>query len=114
MALSFLNVIVLSGYVELPDGKVVSGAEWGNMLLWDGGLIRVEISMKGKKSCHQVGPPLTLLQFAMQVLFSTYSRLFSDVIKYCYPHQRESLSLLTVILAILCCSMLTYFIAAQY
>ena len=31
----------IEGYVELPDGKVLSGAEWGNMLLWDGGLIKV-------------------------------------------------------------------------
>lgn len=38
--------------MELPDGKVLSGTEWGNMLLWDGGLIKVEISRKGKKSCH--------------------------------------------------------------
>ena len=38
--------------MELPDGKVLSGSEWGNMLLWDGGLIKVEISKKGKKSCH--------------------------------------------------------------
>lgn len=43
----------ISGFVELPDGKVLSGSEWGNMLLWDGGLIKVEISRKGKKTCHQ-------------------------------------------------------------
>ncbi|XP_067931339.1 cilia- and flagella-associated protein 44-like [Watersipora subatra] len=45
----------IEGYVELPDGKVLSGCENGNMLLWDGGLIKVEISRKGKKPCHQ-GP----------------------------------------------------------
>ena len=38
----------IEGYVELPDGKVLSGCEWGNLLLWDGGLIKVEISRKGK------------------------------------------------------------------
>ena len=43
----------ISGYMELPDGKVLSGTEWGNMLLWDGGLIKVEISKK-KKPCHSV------------------------------------------------------------
>ncbi|XP_059823753.1 cilia- and flagella-associated protein 44 isoform X3 [Hypanus sabinus] len=41
------------GYVELPDGKVISGCEWGNMLLWDGGLIKVELRRKGGKPCHQ-------------------------------------------------------------
>lgn len=46
------NVTILTGFVELPDGKVLSGSEWGNMLLWDGGLIKVEISKKGKKPCH--------------------------------------------------------------
>lgn len=45
----------IEGYVELPDGKVLSGAEWGNMLLWEGGLIKVEITRKQKKSCH-TGP----------------------------------------------------------
>ncbi|KAK3107710.1 hypothetical protein FSP39_020546 [Pinctada imbricata] len=42
----------IEGYVELPDGKVLSGTESGNMLLWDGGLIKVEIGRKGRKSCH--------------------------------------------------------------
>ncbi|XP_022090775.1 cilia- and flagella-associated protein 44-like isoform X2 [Acanthaster planci] len=42
----------IHGYVELPDGKVLSGAEWGNMLLWEGGLIKVQISRKNKKPCH--------------------------------------------------------------
>ena len=42
----------IEGYVELPDGKVLSGCEWGNLLVWDGGLIKVEISRKGKKPCH--------------------------------------------------------------
>lgn len=43
----------IEGYVELPDGKVLSGTETGNMLLWEGGLIKVEIGRKGKKLCHQ-------------------------------------------------------------
>ncbi|XP_069115004.1 cilia- and flagella-associated protein 44-like isoform X2 [Argopecten irradians] len=42
----------IEGYVELPDGKVLSGCEWGNMLLWEGGLIKVEICCKGRKACH--------------------------------------------------------------
>nr|XP_033799273.1 cilia- and flagella-associated protein 44 isoform X2 [Geotrypetes seraphini] len=42
----------IEGYVELPDGKVISGSEWGNMLLWEGGLIKVEICRKGKRVCH--------------------------------------------------------------
>ncbi|XP_063718325.1 cilia- and flagella-associated protein 44-like isoform X2 [Symsagittifera roscoffensis] len=51
----------IEGYVELPDGKVLSGCESGNMLLWDGGLIKVQIGRKGKKPCH-LGP---IQQFIM-------------------------------------------------
>jgi len=43
----------IDGYRELPSGKVISGSEWGNMLLWDGGLCKVEISRRNKKKCHQ-------------------------------------------------------------
>jgi len=43
----------IDGYKELPSGKVVSGCEWGNMLLWDGGLCKVEISRRNKRKCHQ-------------------------------------------------------------
>ena len=42
----------IEGYAELPDGKVLSGSEWGNMLLWDGGLIQTEICRKRNKACH--------------------------------------------------------------
>lgn len=42
----------IEGYVELPDGKVLSGSEWGNLLLWEGELIKVEIGRKDKKPCH--------------------------------------------------------------
>ncbi|XP_026153925.1 cilia- and flagella-associated protein 44 isoform X2 [Mastacembelus armatus] len=42
----------IEGYVELPDGKVVSGSDWGNLLLWDGNSIKVEICRKEGRSCH--------------------------------------------------------------
>ena len=45
----------IHGYVELPDGKVLSGSEWGNLLLWEGGFIKCELARKGRKPCH-VGP----------------------------------------------------------
>lgn len=32
--------------------QVVSGSEWGNMLLWEGGLIKVELCRKGGRTCH--------------------------------------------------------------
>ncbi|OAF67801.1 WD repeat-containing protein 52, partial [Intoshia linei] len=42
----------IDGYIELPDGKVLSGSEWGNMILWDGSLIKVEICRNDNKFCH--------------------------------------------------------------
>jgi len=42
----------IDGYKELPSGKVLSGCEWGNLLLWDGGICKVEISRRNKKKCH--------------------------------------------------------------
>ncbi|KAM7351532.1 cilia- and flagella-associated protein 44 isoform 2-T2 [Cochliomyia hominivorax] len=36
----------------LPDENVISGCEWGNMLLWEGGLIKFEICRKGRRKCH--------------------------------------------------------------
>ncbi|PNF37199.1 hypothetical protein B7P43_G00471 [Cryptotermes secundus] len=49
------------GFLTLPDGKVISGCEWGNMLLWEGGLIKVEVSRKKKKHCHAA--PITQFEF---------------------------------------------------
>lgn len=45
----------------LSGCQVVSGSEWGNMLLWDGGLIKVEICRKGGRTCHAG----TIQQFAL-------------------------------------------------
>ncbi|KAK6640272.1 hypothetical protein RUM44_011958 [Polyplax serrata] len=45
------------GFLALPDEKVVSGCEWGNILVWDGGLIRVEVFRRGKAFCHDA--PIT-------------------------------------------------------
>ncbi|XP_040053049.2 cilia- and flagella-associated protein 44 [Gasterosteus aculeatus] len=42
----------IEGFVELPDGKVVSGSDWGNLLLWDGNGIKVEICRREGRSCH--------------------------------------------------------------
>lgn len=42
----------ISAYLELNDGKVLSGSESGNLLLWDGGLVKVELQCEGKP-CHE-------------------------------------------------------------
>ena len=45
----------ISTFVELPDGKVLSGTETGEMLMWDGGLIKVVLTRKDGAPCH-AGP----------------------------------------------------------
>ncbi|XP_022239750.1 cilia- and flagella-associated protein 44-like [Limulus polyphemus] len=42
----------IHGYIELPDGKVISGSESGLLLLWDGALIKAQIRQKNGKPCH--------------------------------------------------------------
>ncbi|KAI9333809.1 hypothetical protein BDR26DRAFT_805717, partial [Obelidium mucronatum] len=42
----------ICSFIQLPDGKVLSSTETGNLLLWDGGMIKCEIAQKGKKPCH--------------------------------------------------------------
>ncbi|KAF8567675.1 Cilia- and flagella-associated protein 44 [Paragonimus westermani] len=42
----------IEGFVILPDGKVLTGCSWGNLLVWDGDLIKVQISRKNKRPCH--------------------------------------------------------------
>ncbi|KAG5450601.1 Cilia- and flagella-associated protein 44 [Clonorchis sinensis] len=42
----------IEGFVILPDGKVLTGSAWGNLLVWEGDLIKVQISRKNKRPCH--------------------------------------------------------------
>nr|XP_061800171.1 cilia- and flagella-associated protein 44-like [Nerophis lumbriciformis] len=51
----------IEGYIELPDGKVLSGSNWGNLLLWDGNAIKVELCSRGGNCCHAgVAQPFAL------------------------------------------------------
>lgn len=47
-----VDISDITGYVEFPDGKVLSGSEQGNLLLWEGNLIKVLIQQEGGKPCH--------------------------------------------------------------
>nr|A8J1V4.1 RecName: Full=Cilia- and flagella-associated protein 44 [Chlamydomonas reinhardtii] len=50
----------VAAFVELPDGKVLSSTETGELLLWDGGLIKVVLTRPGSRPCHD-GPIEALL-----------------------------------------------------
>lgn len=41
------------GICPLPDEKILSGCEWGNVLVWDDGLIKLEVCRKNRRPCHQ-------------------------------------------------------------
>uniref|UniRef100_A0A6P7HDL2 Cilia- and flagella-associated protein 44-like n=1 Tax=Diabrotica virgifera virgifera TaxID=50390 RepID=A0A6P7HDL2_DIAVI len=41
------------GVLPMPDEKVVSGCDWGNILIWDGGLITLEVLRTLRKNCHE-------------------------------------------------------------
>ncbi|XP_062543886.1 cilia- and flagella-associated protein 44 [Armigeres subalbatus] len=43
------------GILPMPDEKVLSGCQWGNVLVWEAGLIKIEVCRKGRKPCHK-GP----------------------------------------------------------
>ncbi|XP_014209825.1 uveal autoantigen with coiled-coil domains and ankyrin repeats [Copidosoma floridanum] len=40
------------GVYPMPDEKVISGCEWGNILVWDEGLIKIEVRRKQNRPCH--------------------------------------------------------------
>ncbi|PZC76403.1 hypothetical protein B5X24_HaOG204702 [Helicoverpa armigera] len=41
------------GVYPMPDEKVLSGCEWGNILVWEAGLVKLEVTQKGRKFCHK-------------------------------------------------------------
>ena len=51
----------IESFVQLSDGKVVTGCEWGNLLLWELGSVKVEIKRRDLSHCHD-GP---VQQFVM-------------------------------------------------
>ncbi|XP_053674678.1 cilia- and flagella-associated protein 44 [Anopheles nili] len=48
------------GILPLPDEKVLSGCQWGNVLVWEAGLIKLEVCRKARKPCHE-GPITQIL-----------------------------------------------------
>jgi WD40 repeat protein len=56
-----IDISDIAGYVELPDGKVLSGSEQGNLLLWEGNLIKCVIVRVDGKPCHDGAVEVVLL-----------------------------------------------------
>eukprot|EP00879_Flechtneria_rotunda_P013428 GHRR01014020.1.p1 GENE.GHRR01014020.1~~GHRR01014020.1.p1 ORF type:complete len:509 (+),score=176.89 GHRR01014020.1:1264-2790(+) len=47
-----LELSDVAAFVEMPDGKVLSGSESGALLIWDGGLIKAVLCRSGGAPCH--------------------------------------------------------------
>jgi hypothetical protein len=45
----------IESFIQLSDGKVVSGSSWGSLLLWiqDSGHIKLEIKRRDLSPCHR-------------------------------------------------------------
>lgn len=41
------------GICAMPDEKILSGCEWGNVLVWDDGLIKLQVCRKNRRPCHK-------------------------------------------------------------
>ena len=48
--------------MELPDGKVISGSESGQLLLWEGRNIKAQIIKKNSTFCHEGAIEVLLLE----------------------------------------------------
>lgn len=42
----------IAGAFSMPLGSALSGSEWGNILVWEEGLIKFEVCRKNRKRCH--------------------------------------------------------------
>lgn len=54
--------------------EVVSGCEWGNILIWEAGLIKAEVTKKGRKSCHNA--PIAQFEYFNGELMSLGERVY--------------------------------------
>eukprot|EP00102_Acyrthosiphon_pisum_P018896 XP_016656106.1 PREDICTED: cilia- and flagella-associated protein 44-like [Acyrthosiphon pisum] len=72
------NVI---GIFSMPDEKVISGCDWGNILVWDEELIDVEVTRKFRKPCHSA-PIIMFLYSENDALLTSIS--MDGTIKFWY------------------------------
>lgn len=48
-----MEISDITAYYEFPDGKVLSGTEYGKLLLWEGNLIKCVIGVNEIVPCHK-------------------------------------------------------------
>ncbi|KAJ8721473.1 hypothetical protein PYW07_002248 [Mythimna separata] len=62
------------GVYPMPDEKVLSGCEWGNILVWEAGLVKIEVTRKGRKVCHQA----PIIQFMLSPSYDEVTTIARD------------------------------------
>jgi hypothetical protein len=43
----------VSAFYGFPDGKVLSGTEYGTLLLWEGNFIKCLVNLSPEENCHK-------------------------------------------------------------
>ncbi|XP_052756190.1 cilia- and flagella-associated protein 44 [Galleria mellonella] len=62
------------GVYPMPDEKVLSGCEWGNILVWEAGLVKLEVTQRGRKSCHKA----PVIQFMLSTVGDEVTTISRD------------------------------------
>lgn len=57
--------------------QVLSGCEWGNILVWEAGLVKLEVTQKGRKVCHSA--PIVSYLFAHLLCLSKTLYFYTSV-----------------------------------
>jgi len=73
------------GLYGMPDEKVVSGCDWGNILVWEAGLIKYEVTRKSRQKCHDGA----ITQFELQNGELMTSGKFSRESPCSSPHRQQ-------------------------
>lgn len=81
------------GLYQLENGKVLSGSDWGNILVWENNSIKYEVYRKNHKTCHN-GPITQIIchnQEVLTVSLDGYVRLwFWETVESSCPADDEN------------------------
>ncbi|KAI5642688.1 cilia- and flagella-associated protein 44 [Phthorimaea operculella] len=62
------------GIYPMPDEKVLSGCFWGNILVWEAGLVKLEVTQRGRKVCHNA----PIIQFMLSEAHDEVTTISQD------------------------------------
>ncbi|VVC33540.1 WD40/YVTN repeat-like-containing domain,WD40 repeat,WD40-repeat-containing domain [Cinara cedri] len=71
------------GIFSMPDEKVISSCDWGNLLVWDEQLVTLEVMRKGRKPCHLA--PIIMLFYSKHTAELTTVSMDGTIKFWYYP-----------------------------